>query len=72
MFLCYIESKNNLESIQQLYVNTMNELNAELLMVKKQCEQLNVENQFLTNEFSKRSMEINHEEIDGENKGLVD
>ena len=61
-----------MESIQQSYLNTMNELNAELLIVKKQCEQFNVENQFLTNELEKRSMEINREEMTGENKGIVD
>jgi hypothetical protein len=36
----YIESANNLESIRESYLNTVNELNMELLAMKEQYEQL--------------------------------
>ncbi|CAF5061045.1 unnamed protein product, partial [Rotaria sp. Silwood1] len=53
--------ENNMESIRQSYTNTVNELNQELLAMKEQCEQLDSEKQFLTNQLENQSMMINQE-----------
>ncbi|CAF4949422.1 unnamed protein product, partial [Rotaria sp. Silwood1] len=58
------ELTNNMESIRESYVNTVNELNQELLIMKKQCEQFDAENQILTNELEKRSVQINQEQVE--------
>ncbi|CAF4111061.1 unnamed protein product, partial [Rotaria sordida] len=52
------ESTSNLESIQQSYINTIDELNQELLVMKKQCEDLDTEKQVLSNELEKQSVEV--------------
>ncbi|CAF1495089.1 unnamed protein product, partial [Rotaria sp. Silwood1] len=56
-----LELENNMESIRQSYTNTVNELNQELLAMKEQCEQLDSEKQFLTNQLENQSMMINQE-----------
>ncbi|CAF3364647.1 unnamed protein product, partial [Rotaria sp. Silwood2] len=56
------ELTNNMESIRESYVNTVNELNQELLIMKKQCEQFDAENQLLTNELEKQSVEIDRDQ----------
>ena len=43
----FLESSNNLESIRQSYMNTVNELNQELLAMKEAYEQLDAEKQRL-------------------------
>jgi chromosome segregation ATPase len=43
--LIYVESTNNLESIRESYMNTVNELNQELLAMKEAYEQLDAEKQ---------------------------
>ncbi|CAF0778122.1 unnamed protein product [Rotaria sordida] len=58
------ELTNNMESIRESYVNTVNELNQELLIMKKQCEQFDAENQLLTNELEKQSIQIHEEQIE--------
>ncbi|CAF4201426.1 unnamed protein product, partial [Rotaria sordida] len=58
------ELTNNMESIRESYVNTVNELNQELLIMTKQCEQFDAENQLLTNELEKQSIQIHEEQIE--------
>jgi hypothetical protein len=50
-----------MESIRQSYINTVNELNQELLAVKDAYEQLDAEKEFLNRELEKRSADANHE-----------
>jgi hypothetical protein len=52
-----------MESIRQSYVNTVNELNQELLVMKEQCQQLDVEKQFLNSELEKRLADANQEQV---------
>jgi molecular chaperone GrpE (heat shock protein) len=52
-----------MESIRQSYVNTVNELNQELLVIKEQCEQLDAEKEFLNRELEKRSADANQERV---------
>ncbi|CAF3203995.1 unnamed protein product, partial [Rotaria sp. Silwood2] len=56
-----LESENNMESIRQSYINTVNELNEELLAMKEQCEQIDAEKQFLTNQLENQSIIINQD-----------
>jgi hypothetical protein len=58
-----VESTENIESIRQSYVNTVNELNQELLAMKERCEQLDEEKQFLNSELEKRSADANQERV---------
>lgn len=44
-----------MEIIRASYTNTVNELNQELEIMKKQCEEYDAQNQLLTNELEKRS-----------------
>jgi hypothetical protein len=44
-------------------VNTVNELNQELLAMKERCEQLDEEKQFLNSELEKRSADANQERV---------
>ncbi len=63
-----IESSHNLESIRQSYLNTVNELNQELLAMKEAYEQLDSEKQGLVNELEKRPLEVDRlqaEQTDG-------
>ncbi|CAF0830686.1 unnamed protein product [Adineta ricciae] len=46
------ESETNLESIRQSYLNTVNELNQELMAMKERCEQLDAEKQSSNEKFS--------------------
>ncbi|CAF3634115.1 unnamed protein product, partial [Rotaria sordida] len=55
------ESTSNLESILESYMNTINELNQELLVMKKQCEELDAEKQLLTDELQKRPVDIDRD-----------
>ncbi len=57
-----IESTSNLESIRESYLNTVNELNQELLAMKEAYEELDREKQVLSNELEKRSFEIDQSE----------
>ncbi|CAF1477950.1 unnamed protein product, partial [Rotaria sordida] len=45
----------------QSYINTVNELNQELLAMKEQYEQVEIEKQFLTNQLENQSLIINQE-----------
>ncbi|CAF3326714.1 unnamed protein product, partial [Rotaria socialis] len=58
------ELTNNMESIRQSYVNTVNELNQELLIMKKQCEECDTQNQLLTDELEKRPLPSNQESVE--------
>ena len=53
-----------MESIRESYVNTVNELNQELLILKKQCEEYDTQNQVLTDELEKRPAPINEESVE--------
>ena len=57
----YIGSTSNLESIKESYINTIDELNQELLVMKKQCEDLDAEKQLLTDELQKRPVDIDRD-----------
>ncbi|CAF3430630.1 unnamed protein product, partial [Rotaria sp. Silwood2] len=50
-----------MESIRQSYINTVNELNEELLAMKEQYEQIDAEKQFLTNQLENQSIIINQD-----------
>ncbi|CAF2189339.1 unnamed protein product, partial [Rotaria magnacalcarata] len=58
------EFTNNMESIREAYVNTVNELNQELLVMKKQCEECGIQNQLLTDELEKRPVRSNEESVE--------
>jgi len=60
--LFVLESTNNLESIKESYMNTVNELNQELLAMKEAYEQLDAEKQVWLSELEKRSVEVDGEE----------
>ncbi len=51
-----------MESIRQSYMNTVNELNQELLAMKEAYEQLDAEKQGLTSELEKRSVAVDQEQ----------
>ena len=53
-----------MESIRESYVNTVNELNQELLIMKKQCEEYDIQNQLLNNELEKRPVQNNEESVE--------
>ncbi|CAF1445601.1 unnamed protein product, partial [Rotaria sp. Silwood1] len=57
-----LESATNLETIKESYINTIDELNKELLTMKEQCEILMAEKQALSNELGKKSVEFNIEQ----------
>ncbi|CAF1419944.1 unnamed protein product, partial [Adineta steineri] len=50
------ESGNNMESIRQSYLNTVDELNQELLAMKEQYEQLDAEKQILNDKLENQSV----------------
>ncbi len=50
-----------MESIRQSYMNTVNELNQELLAMKEAYEQLDREKQGLIDELEKRPVEVDEE-----------
>ncbi|CAF5085828.1 unnamed protein product, partial [Rotaria sp. Silwood1] len=56
-----VASTGNFESIQESYMNTINELNEQLLVMKDRCEELAAEKQFLSIELEKRCVEIDRE-----------
>jgi len=58
----FIESSENMESIKQSYMNTVNELNQELLAMKEAYEQLDVEKQGLISELEKRPVQVDQEQ----------
>ncbi|CAF5046650.1 unnamed protein product, partial [Rotaria magnacalcarata] len=58
------EFTNNMESIRESYVNTVNELNQELLVMKKQCGECDIQNQLLTDELEKRPVRNNEESVE--------
>jgi hypothetical protein len=51
-----------MELIRQSHINTVNELNQQLFDMKGAYEQLDVENQRLTNELEKVSVELNRDQ----------
>jgi transketolase len=64
-FTCMIlsvESTNNLETIKQSYMNTVNELTQELLAMKEAFNELDAEKQVLANELEKQSTELRAEQ----------
>ncbi len=58
-----LESSNNMESIRESFVNTINELNQELLVMKEAYDQLDVESQRLTNELEKQPTQVDQEQV---------
>ncbi|CAF4306265.1 unnamed protein product, partial [Adineta steineri] len=50
------ESGNNMESIRQSYLNTVNELNQELLAMKEQYDQLDAEKHILNDKLENQSV----------------
>jgi hypothetical protein len=52
-----------MESIRESFVNTINELNQELLVMKEAYDQLDVENQRLTNELEKQPTQVDQEQV---------
>jgi hypothetical protein len=52
-----------MESIRQSYINTVNELNQELLAVKDAYEQLDAEKEFLNHELEKRSVDVTQKRV---------
>jgi hypothetical protein len=59
----FLESTNNLEAIKQSYMNTVNELNQELLAMKEAYDQLDTENQNLINELEKRPAQVDQDQM---------
>ena len=59
----HLESASSLEAIKQSYINTVNELNQELLAMKEAYDQLDTEKQALVDELEKRSVEIDQNEV---------
>jgi len=57
-----LESTSNLESIKQSYMNTVNELNQKLLVMKEAYDQLDNEKQGLISELAKRPVEVEQEQ----------
>lgn len=62
LFYFFAESTNNLETIRQSYMNTVNELEQELLAMKEAYEQLDSEKQVLSSELEKRPVEIDRDQ----------
>jgi hypothetical protein len=58
----FLESTNNLEAIKQSYMNTVNELNQELLAMKEAYDQLDTEKQDLITEFEKRLAQFDQDQ----------
>jgi hypothetical protein len=58
-----LRSEDNIESIRESYMNTVNELNQELLAMKEAYDQLDNEKQFLVSELEKRSIEADRNEL---------
>ncbi|UJR33572.1 hypothetical protein I4U23_021010 [Adineta vaga] len=56
------ESATNLETIKQSYVNTVDELNKELLSIKEQCKQLTIEKEDLNQQLQKQSIDFSQEQ----------
>ena len=52
-----------MESIRETFVNTINELNQELSVMKEAYDQLDNENQRLINELEKRPIPIDGESV---------
>jgi hypothetical protein len=57
-----LQLRDNTESIQQSYMNTVNELNQELLAMKEAYNELDAEKQVLANELEKQSAELRAEQ----------
>ncbi len=58
-----IESTNNLEAIKQSYMNTINDLNQELLTMKDAYDELDKENQGLVDKPEKRPAEVDQDQV---------
>jgi chromosome segregation ATPase len=58
-----LRSDDNLESIRQSYMNTVNELTQELLAMKEAYDQLDTEKQYLISELEKRPVEVDQDQI---------
>ncbi len=58
-----LRSDDNLESIRQSYMNTVNELNQELLAMKEAYDQLDMEKQGLISELEKRPVEVDQDQV---------
>ena len=63
LFVSSLESNNNMESIRESFVNTINELNQELLVMKQAYNELDVENQRLTNELEKQPLQVDQQQV---------
>lgn len=63
IILFLIEFDSNMESIRESYMNTVNELNQELLAMKEQYEQLSEEKQILSDQLEYQSV-INKKEVE--------
>ena len=63
LFISSLESNSNMESIRESFVNTVNELNQELLVMKQAYDELDVENQRLTNELEKQPLQVDQQQV---------
>jgi hypothetical protein len=52
-----------MESIRESFVNTINELNQELLVMKQAYDEIDVENQRLTNELEKQPIQVDQQQV---------
>ncbi|CAF4477372.1 unnamed protein product, partial [Rotaria magnacalcarata] len=56
-----LKSGTNLEAIKESYVNTIDEVNEELAVIKSRCEQLDAEKQRLSDELERRTTEFDRD-----------
>ena len=59
----FLESSNNMESIRESLVNTINELNQELLVMKQAYDELDVENQRFSSELEKKPAQVDQQQV---------
>lgn len=69
-YITSIESMTNLETIKESYVNAIDELNKELLTIKKQLDEVNVERQRLVDELDKQTSEIHQPSVTKSSLGM--
>jgi hypothetical protein len=61
--LVFVGSTNSLEAIKQSYMQTVNELNEELLAMKEAYDQLDRERQGLITELQKRPAPVDRDQV---------
>ncbi len=57
-----LQPSDNIESIRESHINTVDELNRQLLAMKEAYEQLDTEKQVLISELEKRPVEVDQEQ----------